>query len=530
MAAKYTLEEVKKLVFNGKVNPSNLDDILLSLGEYNYNEDIKTIFYVLSENENLPLETRETLKEAAVSVESFEAVVEEAEQQASDVELIGAEDEVIETEESYVNVPRVPIAASSGDDEISLDNDAVLGGVVAYATAKGVMVASKDPGVINYPEISFKLDEKSKPYLDNILTSLYDNKDGIDVAMTRVEATGEELLTLKIEDPTLSQRQLQAKGKSMFAKVDELLKTTDEEKDYEKEMPQKLRELKDRFHNDDPKIPNANFTIGYSNSNGQKKYYMVANNKETAIELAEEMGYAVTKEHGGNVFELDTDGVVNMKNTKLESVSKPVDYADAFKGTENGQGISDLDIDYNNRNYSNGNAKKIEDFISDNKGSDNLAVIQITATSDTQRIVKLASSDGTNEELVFNDGKDFDNYTLPKLAEKFASNSNVDKGINPIVQGEGGASYEASSGNTYFRMVNYDTGIVHQVNNTIDEYSVKTDVKYDDNSKTNSYQYSKRLGTYPTNREAAKTSFLPIIAFLLVLIIGFIVIYLIIGG
>lgn len=546
MAKQYTLEEVKNIVYSGNVNTSNLTELMASLKDYDFNDEIREIFVSLSNNNNLPETIRINFKNFIDSYSEFienknKEDISSGSDEGNNSPLVLIEEEPREVLFEQPEITTImeeedkiedKVDYQNNDEEISLENDAILGGLMAYAAFKGVKVVSNNPGLTGNPEIAFELSYESKPYIDNLLLELYDNKENINVEMSRVSATGQELLTLNVVDPSLSQKELEEKGKKLFTDVSNILKSTDDKKDYESMMPDELRALKDKFVNDDPNIPDEDFKVGYSHKNGENTFYLVTNSKEQAIELAELMGYEVKKDRGGNVFELDTNGR-NMEGTKLEKVTENINDIDEVKDTKDG--ISDVDINYNNKHYGNEDYKKVVDFVNDSKDPSTMSVVQIDVPVSTpdQRVVNLASEDGTRETIIFNNGKDFDNYALPKIADAFGNGSTINKdNATKIEYDNGKSSYDVvSSDNTYLRMNNFDSNIVDSVDNGLSNYMAKEDNVSNSNTKTNAY--TKTLGTYPTsnyNTEAAKTSFATLVVFILVMIIGFIILYLVYGG
>lgn len=622
----YSLSEIKDLVYGNSVDASNLGDILTSLADFEFDDEIREILDKLAGNANIPESVRKNLRSVVENYDQIieareERIIEEsaiAEQEAQQVELAEQkaqeeaeqkaqelaeqkerEAELIEqqTQESQTEsgeqsdstntdtsnageanpeenkvVDPVPIeetllgdvtleaidetnqpnfepidinedfyiedtpiygGAFTDGDLIPLTNEEALNNAVTYASSRNLKILSQDPGVLNYPEISIELTEESKPYIDNLLLSLHENKDDIDVSLTRVEATGKEMLTLKIDDPELSQYMLQQKGKEMFATVEKILRETNEEKDYEASMPDELKTLKDKFVNDDPKIPDADFKVGFAISEGEPNYYLVANNKYEAIEISKSMGYEIKEDRGGNVFELDTDGK-KMEGNKLDQVTEDINMIDEVKDTRNG--ISDVDIDYNNKHYDNGeeNYQKIEKFIEDNRDPSTMSVVQadVPTVNSDQRIVSLASSDGTRETIVFNNGEEFDR-ALPKIVDTYGGGENTtiaQENVTTVDYGNGKAALDAlSSDNTYLRLNNFDSKTVNDANNTISKYVVTEDKINTSNMEKNN-SYVKTLGTYTTNKEAANTSFLTLLVFILVLVLGIIVVYVIYGG
>lgn len=540
MAKQYTLDEVKNIVSSGNVTTSNLTDLISSLKDYDFNHEIRDIFVQLSMNPNLPETIRGNFKNFIDSYQEELEVVKEGidttdnSSQEGNPNEIKVEEAPHEFEFETPEISTLPTEETKEkqqetlqDASISLENDAILGGLMGYATFKGIKVVASNPGLTSSPSISFELDEKSKPYIDNLLLELYEEKEDTKVEMTRISSTGQEVLTIGMDNQELTPEQLQEKGRKMFTDIQTILEATDEKKDYESLMPDELKRLKDKFVNDDPNIPDKDFKVGYTYEAGTPSYFLVANSFEEALDLSQQMGYDVKENRGGNVFELDTEGK-SMEGTKLEKVTEDINSLDEVKNTEDG--ISDVDIDYNNRHYESEDYKKIEDFIIDGKDPSTMSVVQIDVPDATpnQRVVNLASDDGTRQTIIFNDGKEFDNYTLPKIAEAYGNGSSINRENATKIEYENGrAGYDAlSSDNTYLRMNNFDSSTIDNVDNKLSSY-----IKKEDNAitKENTNAYVKTLGTYPTNdssnEQAAKTSFATLLVFILVMLLGFIVIY-----
>ena len=354
--------------------------------------------------------------------------------------------------------------------------------------------------------------------------------------MKRIPTSGKEVLSLSVDNPNLTSQELQEQGKKMFTSITEVIKDTDKEKDYEKQMPPELKNLKDKFVNDDPNIPNKDFKVGFNYTNGIKNFYLVADSKEEAIEISELMGYDVKKDRGGNVFEIDT-GDKNMTNTKLDKITEDINSIDEVKDTE--IGISDVDINYNNKHYNSEDEATVIDFIEESKDPDNMSVVQIDVptSSPNQRVVNLASEDGTRKTVVFNNGKDFDDYTLPKVAESFAKDSGVNReNTNKVNEGNNKSSYDAlSNDNTYLRMNNFDDSTVDKVDDYLQNYMVDEKENENDNSMGKAPQKTLGPGPYgeprPTNnnKESAKVSASAIILFTAIVIVGILLVAVVYG-
>jgi len=581
MEREYTLEEIYDLVYSNSVDASNLNDILNSLLSYDLDEKVRDIFDKLADNAELPKSIRDNLQRV---VEAYDTIVEakakeevapvqeatvavngdennsltdtsKSEEQSQDASTkeVTEQEPVVEPKEPEVVLEPVENDVSFEPVEVTEDfyqdpsvisgayetnNDIILASTTAYALSRGLNVMSQNPGIQHYPEFSIELTAESKPYIDNLLLNLNKNKNDINVELSRIESTGKEVLTLKVDNPELSQAQLQEKGYQMFTEIEKIMKETNEEKDYEANMPPALKNLKDKFVNDDPNIPDADFKVGFSNSDGKSSYYLIANNEKQALAISEEMGYEIKEDRGGGVFEIDTDDK-KMEGTKLDKVTLDINTIDEVK--DESKGISDVDINYNNKNFDNGeeNYSRITSFIEDNRDPSTMSIVQVDVPGNNpnQRIVSLASSDGTRETVVFNDGDAFDN-NLPKIADVYGKgeNTSIDSGnVVKVDYNNGTSSYETlSSDNTYLRLNNLSKETVDSVNNSISQYvateeNVNTNVNV--NQKNNNYV--KTIGTYPTNtnyKESANTSFLTLLVFTLITILGILIVYVLYGG
>jgi len=465
-----------------------------------------------------------------IPVEPVETLVEEpvVTEPVMDEELIG------------VGRPVTRYAVENGSEEISLVNDAMLGAITALAIAKGIKIIKGNIGVDGTPEISFELNNESKPYLDHILGELYgDVTNNLDVSMTKVNLSGQELLTVKLNEENLTLEEIEQKKQEMFAKVHEIIEKTDKEKDYESTMPLELRELKDKFHADDPEIPkDKDFEIGYSHKNGENTFYIVADTKIEAKEIAELIGYEVKEDKKGGVFELDTNGVTkaNLEGTKLAQNADNLNDIEEVKGP-NEQGLTEADVNYNDRHYGDDDytdRATIINFVSENKDPDQMAFVRIDEVGD-QRIVNCVSANGTRESLVINDGKDFDNHDVPKIIEAFGKESGVEPNNTEISRNPNGTSnYQALSGdNTYFMMNNYNNETVAKAASQMNEYAPKAEIL--NLSNTDVKTYEKKLGVHPSlrndsnNEQAAKVSVAPLIAFVGFTLIMLVIIFIIFG-
>lgn len=491
MTGKYTLEEIKAMIKLGRINASNIKDVLICLKNYANSSEIRNILTELSNNPSVPEDIREDVKEIInevpkETINPIEEIIKPTEEVVEPVEEEKKEEIVPEVQQPVIKP--VDIASKSGDT-ISLDNDFMLGTVASYAASRGLKVLSSNPGIVENGEISFELNYESKPYIDNLLLSLYGEMDDVKVGMKKIASSGKEVLTLSVDNPELSQSEIMQKSNEMFAKVNEILQNTDKNKDYEEKMDPKLKALKDKFHNDDPNIPNEDFEIGYSRKAGENTYYIVADSKQEAIEAAELMGYEIKEDRGGNVFEIKDENV-NMEGSKLDVAATRVNELDSVKDVDDG--LTDIDVDFNNTNFINNDYLAFENMT--RYGSGEIRVSTPTATS-SQRVVEVSNNSGETNTFVFDNGAEFDNY-----AAKFENTT--------VATNDG--YYNSNE-------VELETPQMNPVNGETTEY------EYGNKS------YVKSLGTHPSmnNSQAANTNFWALIIFILVLVIGCGIIYLV---
>ena len=177
MSKQYTLDEIKDIVSNGIVTTTNLTDIISSLKDYDYNSEIRKIFINLSNNKGLPEAVRVNFRNF---VDSYDELYKPKEEQVVETKEPIKEEKVIEEvvfeQPVITTINNEPVVEEpkKKEDAISLENDAVMGGLIAYAATKGLKVISNNPGINGTPEISLELTYESKPYIDNLLLSLYE--------------------------------------------------------------------------------------------------------------------------------------------------------------------------------------------------------------------------------------------------------------------------------------------------------------------------------------------------------------------
>lgn len=274
------------------------------------------------------------------------------------------------------------------------------------------------------PYITFEINNESKIFLDHLMLEFYQNSDGISLEFMRDMSTRSEFFTLEIDPANMSQEEFYAHVKATFDRIYRTIETTRKDFDYESTMPDGLKNIKDRFTNDDPNI-NQDFTIGYVRNDGKDSYYIVADDVQTAVEYARTIGYDIKNSQGANIFEIDTKGS-SVIDTKLSEAS--IDLSSDYSALDIGQnGVSELDI-YGSLS-TDPKVGLIENFIETSNDPHIMCIleIEIPPENTSQRIVKLKSETGTNDVVVFTDGQEFDQKVLPKIVDTYAENNPTSK-------------------------------------------------------------------------------------------------------
>ncbi len=498
----YTLEDIKKMLSMGQVNGSNIKDVLTTLKDFPF-EEIRDILIDIVHNEAVPTMIRDELNDIIVTNDQIIAPEEKEKYQEDIPELEPKQPELQNVTPDTIEDEQVD-AVSFPVDEDPLENQALLVGAISgFAVARGLTIVDSEIGNKGDPSISIQLDPKSNAYIDNLLLNMHQAGErntikGVDVNLSKVESTGQEMLTIALTDHSLSPEEKKKRSYEMFSQIEELLKNTDENRNYKKEMPAELQNIKNQFHNGEAEI--GDNKIVYANVNGENKYYINANHDE-ASKIAESLGYEAGKNIGGGLTEITSEVVdgsklekaaVNVNDVDRLKIDPTKDIFNEYNASIDGiPDPSQIDINYNNRHVTAGQdgIEEINNFFENEEANS----MEARPTPDGNSVYVRLNGDSENTVII--PKKAFDNFVVPKAASSF-DNFNVinENGANP--------AYTFSN----------------------------NEEKQETNAYSNNKQYAKTLGTYPTNQnnyneESGKTSFAPIIAFILICIIGFLVIY-----
>lgn len=459
------------------------------------------------------IEEAETVKDNSNDKPIFAPVVEESEElmeQSEELPIVDDEpvleepnDEVVATsddgEKIYGNNDDI-YTYMENDSDPRLDAMYSMQALYKYCEVCGMTISemSLDGTSGKGPHIRFEINNESRQYLNHLMSEFFQNNDGVSMEFMR-DMDKNEFFTLAIDPSNMSREELYTKVKETFDKIYSTVETTRKDYDYEQGMPDGLREVKDRFRNDDPDI-GQDFTVGYVRNDGKDSYYIVAEDYTKAAEYAESIGYAIKKSEGSIVYEVETMGTT--VNTKLDLASQDLSNDSQVRDIAN-YGVSDVDI-YGNLSQ-DPKVEVIENFIETSNDPHIMCVldVQIPPENESQRVVSMKNEMGQSEVVVFTDGDSFDKKVLPKVIDTYTDNNVVS--MENVTTGPG------TKPDTAYCQVESENNTTMVVNGyseeEVDQMVSQIETKVQEQANTNEQQMSngrqKTLGSYPTNNTSS---------------------------
>ena len=344
------------------------------------------------------------------------------------------------------------------------------------------------------PYITFEINNESRQMLNHLMNEFYQNNDGIAIEFMRDLSTKSEFFTIEIATANMSQEQFYTYVKETFERIYQTIETTRKDFEYENAMPDGLRQLKERFRNDDPDI-GQDFTVGYINDNGKDSFYLVADDSEKAYEYARSIGYDIKARPGANIYEIDAESTVG---TKLEGAAVALETEEAVYDIEQ-NGVADLDI-YPNLEQ-DPRVELIQNFIETSNDPHLMCMleVEIPPENSSQRVVTMKTEMGGSETVVFTDGDEFDNKVMPKVIDTYIENNPIEKeniytsAPDPMDR----ASMQVESENNTTLVVNGYTE--SDVNRMVEDIETKSEQYQSGMEQEKSNVRQKTIGTYPTN-------------------------------
>ena len=246
------------------------------------------------------------------------------------------------------------------------------------------------------PYITFEINNESRQMLNHLMNEFYQNNDGIAIEFMRDLSTKSEFFTIEIASANMSQEQFYTYVKETFERIYQTIETTRKDFEYENAMPDGLRQLKERFRNDDPDI-GQDFTVGYINDNGKDSFYLVADDSEKAYEYARSIGYDIKARPGANIYEIDAESTIG---TKLEGAAVALESEEeVYDIAQNG--VADLDI-YPNLEQ-DPRVELIQNFIETSNDPHLMCMleVEIPPENTSQRVVTMKTEMGGSDTIVF---------------------------------------------------------------------------------------------------------------------------------
>lgn len=373
------------------------------------------------------------------------------------------------------------------------------------------------------PYISFEINNESRQLLNHLMNEFYQNNDGIAIEFMRDMSTKSEFFTIEIPSSNMSQEEFYLYVKETFARIYSTVESTRKDFEYENAMPDGLRQIKERFRNDDPDI-GQDFTIGYINKDGKDTYYLVADDNEMAVQYAQSIGYELKAKPGANIYEIDAESTIG---TKLEGAAVALETEESIYDISQ-NGVADLDI-YTNLEQ-DPRVEMIENFIETSNDPHLMCLleIEVPVENSNQRVVKMRTEMGGSETVVFTDGDEFDRKVMPQIVDTYMENNPVAK--ENITKSSADAMDRAScqvesENNTTLSIKGYSE---NDVNKMVEEIETKADQYQTTVEQEKSNVRQKTIGTYPTNNQQQTNAFVSmpvlfVICILFVLMISLII-------
>lgn len=340
------------------------------------------------------------------------------------------------------------------------------------------------------PYISFEINSYSRQILNHLMTEFYLNNDGISLEFMRDMDDKKETFTIGIDEGNLTPEELYARARDAFQRIYQTVETTRNDMDYEATMPHGLKEIKERFKNDDPEI-GQDFIIGYINKDGKDTYYVVADNNIQAMEYARSIGYDIKETIGTNIHEIDGSG------PKIEAGAENLAAVDEATNIAV-NGVTNLDI--YGPNVQDPKVEMITNFIATSNDPHLMCIldVEVPANNPNQRIVTMKTEGQEAVSVVFPNAQEFDQKVMPKIIDTYVENNdiypeNVSK-TAPDALSKASCQVE-SSNNTILSVRGYPE---EQINQIVE--NVKSKKKEENMAMENTNAKQKTIGTYQPNK------------------------------
>lgn len=527
----YSLDAIYEMIQDGTISVEDLAEYITEVAaEMPPTEELREFLIAASEYMDRRIESGYEVSEPSPKEETIQEVIEDAEAVPKPEQVVEQPEPVVtptpvfvspvieepepvlevEQEEKTNDNVEVPELAATEYPFFESDGNSyeearqAMDEVYLYCQTAGMSVEdiSLSGKGGRGPHISFEINHESKQFLDHLMNEFYQDNDGISLEFMRDMTDKQEIFTININPENMSREQFFNHVKETFKRIYGVIETTRKDFDYESAMPDGLKQIKDRFANDDPDI-NQDFTIGYINKDGKDTYYLVADNDMAAIEYARSIGYEIKSKPGANIHEIDATNTIG---TKLDDAAIALeDEKDVYDIKTNG--VADLDI-YGSLEQ-DPRVEMIENFIETSNDPHLMCILEIEVPVDnpSQRIVKMKTEMGGSDVVVFTDGHEFDNKVLPKVIDTYAQNNPIEQqniSVSSPDPLDRASCQVESENNTTFVASGYSSNEVNKMVSDIESKS-QTYASEQTNEKTNARQ--KTIGTYPNSNTTQDNAF-----------------------
>ncbi|MBQ7104997.1 MAG: hypothetical protein IJN90_03995 [Bacilli bacterium] len=527
----YSLDAIYEMIQDGTISVEDLAEYITEVAaEMPPTEELREFLIAASEYMDRRIESGYEVSEPSPKEETIQEVIEEAEAVPKPEQVVEQPEPVVtptpvfvspvieepepvlevEQEEKTNDNVEVPELAATEYPFFESDGNSyeearqAMDEVYLYCQTAGMSVEdiSLSGKGGRGPHISFEINHESKQFLDHLMNEFYQDNDGISLEFMRDMTNKQEIFTININPENMSREQFFNHVKETFQRIYGVIETTRKDFDYESAMPDGLKQIKDRFANDDPDI-NQDFTIGYINKDGKDTYYLVADNDAAAIEYARSIGYEIKSKPGANIHEIDATNTIG---TKLDDAAIALeDEKDVYDIKTNG--VADLDI-YGSLEQ-DPRVEMIENFIETSNDPHLMCILEVEVPVDnpSQRIVKMKTEMGGSDVVVFTDGHEFDNKVLPKVIDTYAQNNPIEQqniSVSSPDPLDRASCQVESENNTTFMASGYSSNEVNKMVSDIESKS-QTYASEQTNEKTNARQ--KTIGTYPNSNTTQDNAF-----------------------
>lgn len=527
----YSLDAIYEMIQDGTISVEDLAEYITEVAaEMPPTEELREFLIAASEYMDRRIESGYEVSEPSPKEETIQEVIEEAEAVPKPEQVVEQPEPVVtptpvfvspvieepepvlevEQEEKTNDNVEVPELAATEYPFFESDGNSyeearqAMDEVYLYCQTAGMSVEdiSLSGKGGRGPHISFEINHESKQFLDHLMNEFYQDNDGISLEFMRDMTNKQEIFTININPENMSREQFFNHVKETFQRIYGVIETTRKDFDYESAMPDGLKQIKDRFANDDPDI-NQDFTIGYINKDGKDTYYLVADNDMAAIEYARSIGYEIKSKPGANIHEIDATNTIG---TKLDDAAIALeDEKDVYDIKTNG--VADLDI-YGSLEQ-DPRVEMIENFIETSNDPHLMCILEVEVPVDnpSQRIVKMKTEMGGSDVVVFTDGHDFDNKVLPRVIDTYAQNNPIEQqniSVSSPDPLDRASCQVESENNTTFVASGYSSNEVNKMVSDIESKS-QTYASEQTNEKTNARQ--KTIGTYPNSNTTQDNAF-----------------------